>query len=87
MATVTDQVMGTVSDMEGLPAHSHPAAHQGKAPCQQGMSHRESVFRICICKYVSADRLELRCVVSVMRHGDRTPKQKMKLKLSDQSKL
>ena len=29
----------------------------------------------------SSSRMELRCVVAVIRHGDRTPKQKMKLEV------
>lgn len=33
------------------------------------------------------DQEELRCVISIIRHGDRTPKQKLKLKVTDERYL
>ncbi len=39
---------------------------------------------MCVCwldllVYYLPHRLELRCVIGIIRHGDRTPKQKMKM--------
>lgn len=35
---------------------------------------------VCLCVHIyQSVEEELRCVVAVVRHGDRTPKQKMKM--------
>jgi len=44
---------------------------------------QKAVFVICYCFNVLC-RLELQCVIAVMRHGDRTPKQKMKMVVTHQ---
>lgn len=33
-------------------------------------------------KSISYLRMELRCVIAIIRHGDRTPKQKMKMEVT-----
>lgn len=39
------------------------------------------LFLTALCHFV---RMELRCVIAVIRHGDRTPKQKMKMEVRHQ---
>lgn len=35
---------------------------------------------VCVCVFVdTVCRHQLRCVIGIIRHGDRTPKQKMKM--------
>lgn len=36
---------------------------------------------VCFASFLYFFRMELRCVIAIIRHGDRTPKQKMKMEV------
>ena len=50
---------------------------QMDTPLQRQKSEETSVKNSCLSS--SSTMMELRCVIAIIRHGDRTPKQKMKM--------
>ena len=60
----------------------HPSAKDADTPDRPSSPTHSVMSELDIPK-----NEELRCIIAVMRHGDRTPKQKMKFKVSEQRYL
>ena len=73
--------------------HTDTHVHTHRHTCTYAHTHRNTCTYICtymyVCMYTFISyshscRRELRCVVGIIRHGDRTPKQKMKMVVTHQ---
>lgn len=71
------------SDSDACVTYDTHGSEFDDLPCAKGAKGEHDDEEAEAHSYANSDprRFELRCVIGVVRHGDRTPKQKMKLKL------
>ena len=69
---------GCYGPVQGLPFAADDASYSEN----EGAVWEDSMDDLAM----AAEEMELRCVLAVVRHGDRTPKQKMKMVVNQASR-